>query len=162
MSDIRMSVWKVLFDPKLGTSVVLLREETEERVLPIWIGQPEALSIAMATEKISLERPMTHDLLKSVIESLNQVVDWVRVHDLVDGTFHAIIRISGLNGTVDVDSRPSDAIALAVRTNSPIFVTERLIAEASKMNPGAQMDLENLDDDFLNDLPDELFGKYKM
>ncbi|MCP4604902.1 MAG: bifunctional nuclease family protein [Proteobacteria bacterium] len=162
MGDIRVSVKKVLFDPKVGASVVLLKEEEGEREVPIWIGQSEALSIAMAIENISLPRPMTHDLIQSVLTGLGVSIDWIRIHDLDEGTFYATLRLNSSDGEVDVDSRPSDAIAVALRMEAPIFVAEKVFVAASQMDPNSPGKIEDMDEDFLADLPDEVFGKYKM
>lgn len=162
MNDSKVVVDRVLFDPKAGASVVLLKEEGKERILPIWIGQAEALSIAMAMENVKLPRPMTHDLFKSVIEGLEVILEWVRIRSLEEGTFFATMRLKTKRGDVDIDARPSDAIAIALRTGTPVYVAEKVLLEASQAAIGSMQDLTNLDDDFLADLPDEVFGKYKM
>jgi bifunctional DNase/RNase len=162
MNDSRVIIERVLFDPKAGASVVLLKEEGKDRILPIWIGQAEALSIAMAMEKVALPRPMTHDLIKSVLENLNVSLVWVRIRSLDEGTFYATIRLNIKDGQIDIDSRPSDAIAIALRMEAPVFVAEQVLSEASQTALGSMSDLTNVSDDFLADLPDEVFGKYKM
>ena len=162
MTDTRVKIWKVLYDPETSASVVLLQNEKEDRVLPIWVGQSEALSIAMASEGIELPRPMTHDLLKTVIESLSGKLSWVRIHDLHDGTFFAALRITSPSGEKEIDARPSDGIALALRTDAPIFVSEKVFQEAVRTDVDMTSRIENLEEDFLANLPDEIFGKYKM
>jgi hypothetical protein len=162
VDEIRVKVEKVLFDPKVDASVVLLKEMEGDRVLPIWIGPPEALAIIMELEKISLGRPMTHDLLKNTIDALGASVQWIRVSDLVEGTFIASIQIVHSKKEIEIDSRPSDAIALAIRANAPIFVAVKVFEEALNLDPGANVDTENLKEDFLSTLPDDAFGKYKM
>lgn len=160
MSNVRVFIEKVLFDPKVGASVILLKECEGERLLPIWIGQSEALSIAMALENIRLPRPMTHDLMSSILERLDVSVSWVRIHDLNEGTFYAALRLS-IDGTdTDIDSRPSDAIAVALRTGAPIFVKDAIMEESGQSDSEGAID--SADEDFLSELPDEVFGKYKM
>ena len=162
MADTRVKIWKVLYDPETSASVVLLQNEAEDRVLPIWVGQSEALSIAMASEGIELPRPMTHDLLKSVINTLSGKLEWVRIHDLREGTFFATLHLVASDKSVDLDTRPSDGIALALRMNAPIFVSERVYQEAVRTDLDISARMDNLEDDFLANLPDEIFGKYKM
>lgn len=162
MTDIRVNVWKVLYDSQTGASVVLLQTESEEHVLPIWVGQSEALSIAVASEKVSLGRPMTHDLLKTIVENAEMSLVWVRIHDLKEGTFYADMRFNRLEDSVDIDARPSDAIALALRCDAPVFITERVLNEVLRAGAELPSDIADLTDDFLESLPDERFGKYKM
>jgi bifunctional DNase/RNase len=162
VSDTRVKVWKVLYDPETSASVVLLQNESEDRVLPIWVGQSEALSIAMASEGIKLPRPMTHDLIKTVILELSGELEWIRIHDLREGTFFATLRISSSDRKVDLDTRPSDGIALALRMDAPIFISERVFQEAVRTDLDISHKLDNLEEDFLANLPDEFFGKYKM
>ena len=162
MKDIRAQVWKVLYDSDTGSSVVLLRTEPEETVIPIWVGQAEALSIAAAAEKVSLGRPMTHDLLKTVLDAAEMTVEWVRIHDLQDGTFFALIQLERDGVSIDVDSRPSDAMAIALRFDAPIFVAEKVLADVLRDFAELPEDIENLAEDYLANLPDEIFGKYKM
>lgn len=162
MSDIRVKVWKVLYDPAVGSSVVLLQSENEDRVLPIWIGQSEALAIAMASEGLKMPRPMTHDLLKAIVDTADLTVEWIRVTEIKDGTFYATVRLARPKTQFDLDSRPSDAIALALRAEAPIFVAEHVFADALGTDANGMRGLEDLTEDFLANLPDEIFGKYKM
>jgi len=111
--------------------VVLLKERNADRYLPIWIGSFEADAIALELGGDSIARPLTHDLLKNVILELGGSVSYVLIHDLSRNTFYARIVLE-VNGEItDIDSRPSDAIALAVRTKSPVFVSEEVMAQAS-------------------------------
>jgi uncharacterized protein len=111
--------------------IVLLKEKTGERFLPIWIGAMEATAIAFALQGIVTARPMTHDLLKNLLEEVAVHVDAIEITELKEGTFYATIKLS-LNGSrFEVSSRPSDAIALAVRANVPIFAHEDVLTEAS-------------------------------
>jgi len=163
IKDVPSRVEKILVDPELGTTVLILKEMTGPRRLPIWIGQPEALAIAAAIKGVELPRPLTHDLLQSVIAELGATVTWIRVHDESDGTFFAAIGIKGPQGTTEIDSRPSDAIALALRTGAPILVADALLEEIAPLDhlePVLTADIE--DEDYLANLPDDFFGKYKM
>lgn len=156
-------MWKVLYDAQTGSSVVLLQTEPDEHILPIWVGQAEALSIAAGAEKVSLGRPMTHDLLKTIVETAQMTVAWARIHTLKDSTFFASIRLTTPEGErIDIDARSSDAIALALRCDAPIFAADQVLSEVLRDNMDIQSDIENLSEDFLANLPDELFGKYKM
>jgi len=160
---IEMTVKGVILDPTTNTPVVLLRDLADERILPIWVGGAEANAIATQIENLAPSRPMTHDLLRNVIEGLNAVVQKVVVSDLKDATFYAnIFLLVGAVDPVTIDARPSDAIALALRTRAPILVEESVIDNAKTVEFGsarldtddAQKWLENLD-------PAEL-PKYKM
>jgi hypothetical protein len=111
--------------------IVLLKERDGERFLPIWIGQPEANAIAFGQQGIVTQRPMTHDLLKLMLDEFNVSVERIVITELKEGTFYATIRLLA-NGTAhDVSSRPSDAIALAVRVRVPIYASEEVLDEAS-------------------------------
>ena len=111
--------------------IVLLREREGERFLPIWIGAVEATAIAFALQGIVTPRPMTHDLLKNVIDQLAVRVDRIVITELKDSTFYAVIELVQNETRIEISSRPSDAIALAVRTNVPIFGAESVLDEAS-------------------------------
>jgi uncharacterized protein len=111
--------------------IVLLKEREGERYLPIWIGAMEATAIAFALQGIVTQRPMTHDLLKNVLEEVEVHVERIVITELKDGTFYAVIQMSRNGTRYEVSSRPSDAIALAVRVNVPIFASEDVLSEAS-------------------------------
>ena len=110
--------------------IVLLKEQTGERFLPIWIGPVEATSIAFALQGVQTARPMTHDLMRDLLESLHVVVDRIVVTELKEGTFYAEIQMTSHGEALTVSSRPSDAIALAVRASVPIFADEAVLEEA--------------------------------
>ncbi len=110
--------------------VVILKEKSAERYLPIWIGSAEADSIALKLQDVSVPRPLTHDLLRSVIVSLGASVNSIIVHELVDDTFYAKIILEVDGKRLEVDSRPSDAIALAVRTRVPIYAADTVLDKA--------------------------------
>jgi uncharacterized protein len=124
----KVIVYGVSFDVSSKQPIVLLKVEDQNRFLPIWIGQPEAASILMKLQNTDLPRPMTHDLFVSVLTGLSASVSSVRVTELRENTFYAVLQleIEG-GGELQVDSRPSDAIALAVRTDAPIFAARDLL-----------------------------------
>lgn len=114
-----------------STPIALLREVGGEgRVLPIFIGAPEATAIAFALEEVEVPRPMTHDLFREVLDDLGVSLEKITVTELRDGVFHAELELNGRDGVHTVSSRPSDALALAARTGSPIFAAETVLAEA--------------------------------
>jgi bifunctional DNase/RNase len=115
-----------------NTPIVLLREkEGERRLLPIFIGGPEATAIALALDKVETPRPMTHDLVKNLLDDLGARLERVVVTDLNEGTFYAEIHLAGAGGMRQVSSRPSDAVALAVRAETPIFAEESVLDEVA-------------------------------
>ena len=128
---IEMSLVGVRVELPTNQPIVLLREREGERFLPIWIGAMEATAIAFALQGIVTARPMTHDLLKNVLEDLSVQVQRIVITELKDGTFFAVIQMHQDGRAYEVSSRPSDAIALAVRVNVPIFANEEVLTEAS-------------------------------
>ncbi|MDR1988852.1 MAG: bifunctional nuclease family protein [Acidobacteriaceae bacterium] len=159
---IEMSIKGLMVDPATNTPIVILREESGARVLPIWVGLFEANAIALQIENVATRRPMTHDLLRNVIHDLNATVEKIVVADIEESTFYALIYLR-LNGqSVAIDARPSDAIALALRARAPIFVEDAVFEHAKPFEMGAERpDAERLQR-WLEGLdPDEL-GKYKM
>ncbi|HXI22928.1 MAG TPA: bifunctional nuclease family protein [Pyrinomonadaceae bacterium] len=130
--DIEVKIRALMMDPNSGTPIIILKDVNSETMLPIWVGAYEANAIALEIEKIAPPRPMTHDLLRNLIVELGLTVDRVVVTSLRDNTFYAVIEMSGADGeTMRLDSRPSDAIALALRADCPIFVDSEVI-QASK------------------------------
>ena len=128
--QIEMTIKGLMVDPINNTPIIVLRDKEEQKVLPIWVGMLEANAIALQIENISTPRPMTHDLLCNVIRDLKASVQKVVVCDLQENTFFAVIYLS-LNGdTLAIDARPSDAIALALRSRAPIFVEDTVIDHA--------------------------------
>ncbi len=123
----KVEVYGISFDVASKQPIVLLKVEGENRFLPIWIGHPEAAAILMKLQNAELPRPMTHDLLATVVERLSANVARVLVTELRENTFYAVLLLDSAGGEVKVDSRPSDAIALAVRTQAPIFVSTELL-----------------------------------
>ena len=159
---IEMSIKGLMVDPMAGTPIVILKDKQGERVLPIWVGVPEANAIALQIENVSTPRPMTHDLLRNIITDLEGRVDRVVVSDLRDNTYFAIIHLTVRGERVAVDARPSDAIALALRTRSPILVEEAVIENARTADFNTEpADSERLQK-WLESLDPEELGKYKM
>lgn len=122
-----MKVDGLLFDPRSGMYILLLKAVEGEDTLPIWIGKPEADSIALALGRVLTPRPLTHDLIKKILDDVSLSVTKVVVHEIVDNTYYASLFISNGEHEIPVDSRPSDAVAVALRTESPIFVNEDVI-----------------------------------
>ena len=159
---IEMSLAGVRLELPTNSPIVLLREASGERYLPIWIGQNEAAAIAIALQGVVTPRPMTHDLLKNVITDLDGVVERIVVCDLRENTFYARIHIRSQQKALTVDARPSDAIALALRTEAKIFVEESVITGAQGVEASKEsMDVGRLRK-WLEGLSDEQLGKYKM
>ena len=127
---IEMSIKGLMVDPITNMPIVILKDKLGERILRIWVGLFEANAIALQIENVSTPRPMTHDLLRNIITDLDGRVDRVVVSDLKDNTFFAVIHLTVRGERVAVDARPSDAIALALRTRSPILVEESVIDSA--------------------------------
>lgn len=125
----RMKVDKLGIDLLTHDPVVILKDLEGKRSLPILIGPFEATAIALALEGTQVPRPLSHDLMKSVIEALKAKVDRIIIHDIQENTFYAKVVLESSLGTLEIDARPSDSIALALRTNSPIYVSERIILE---------------------------------
>jgi len=159
---IRMTVRGIALDPITNMPIIILKDSEERRALPIWVGIFEANAIALELEKVSTPRPMTHDLLKNILEGLGIAVQQVIVNDLKDNTFYATIELNHNGSVVCIDSRPSDAIALALRVNAPIFVTEKVVAQAKNIEVSEEKEETDKWKEWLENLKPEDFGKYKM
>ena len=131
---IEMSIKGLAVDPLTNVPIVILEESDGDRDLPIWVGLFEAHAIAREMENFETPRPMTHDLLKNLITELNSQVDHILVNELKDNTFYAQIHVSNNGSSFVIDSRPSDAIALAIRVSSPIYVNEKVLDEAKSID----------------------------
>lgn len=134
----KMKVDKLGIDLLTHDPVVILKDSDGKRYLPILIGPFEATAIALALEGTPVPRPLSHDLMKTIIESLKARVLRIVIHDIHDNTFYAKVVLDAGNGSIEVDARPSDSIALALRTNSPIFVSERIILEETVVDKSAE------------------------
>jgi bifunctional DNase/RNase len=137
--EIEVKIRALMMDPNSGTPIIILKDVSSETMLPIWVGAYEANAIALEIEKISPQRPMTHDLLRNLIIEIGAHVERVVVTDLRDNTFFAVIEMSTSEGTtLMLDSRPSDAIALALRADCPIFVDMDVIHASRNTSTGDQ------------------------
>lgn len=153
----------LILDPMSNTPIVILKKPEENLFLPIWIGVFEANAIALQLEGVQTPRPMTHDLLRSVVEGLGATVSAIKVHSLQESTFHASLILRTREGaTVEVDARPSDAIALALRCHAPIRVADNVFSQAHALDFGDGEDQEQRLRDWLESLTPEQLGKYKM
>jgi len=160
--QIEMTIKGLMIDPITNMPIIILRDEQGQRVLPIWVGVFEANAIALQIENVQTPRPMTHDLLKNVIDDLSARVDRIVVCELKENTFYATIHMTVSGRQLEVDARPSDAIALALRTRSPIFVEETVIQNARSVEPSKDsMDIGRLQK-WLEGLSEDELGKYKM
>jgi len=164
---IEMKVTGLTIDPFTSMPIIILKDMEEKSALPIWVGLIEASAIATELENIKLSRPMTHDLMKNMLESLGIKVSKVMVSDLHDNTFYAHIILDQRGVEIDLDSRPSDAIALALRTKAPIFVEKKVIDKSRKIDLAKEaLDEKGVKDqkwaEILENLSPEDFGKYKM
>jgi hypothetical protein len=142
-SLVQMKVASLTLDPLSGVPVVLLRDLGGQKELAVWVGKGEGAAIATHLERIQLDRPSTHDLMRNLLVTVGARVERVEIHDVVDETFYAttFVRPPGQKdaAAIAVDARPSDAIALALRTGAPIFVAERVLAkQADPMPPSSE------------------------
>ncbi len=128
---IQMKVEGMLFDPRSNMYILLLKEIDGNKTLPIWIGKPEADSIALALGKVETPRPLTHDLIKNIIDTLKIKITKIIVTEIQDNTYYALLCIYDGNSEKYVDSRPSDAVAVALRVNAAIFVEESILEQKS-------------------------------
>jgi uncharacterized protein len=161
---IAMSIKGLMLDPVSNSPIVVLKDDDDKFFLPIWVGIFEANAIALQLENITTPRPMTHDLLRNMIAELNARVLRIVINDLRDSTFFAQIRLAigtGLDRTLEVDARPSDAIALALRTEAPIFVAQSVLDQAQTISP-EEGDSEEKTKKWFDNLSPEDLGKYKM
>jgi uncharacterized protein len=159
--EVEMKIRGLLMDPLTNTPIVILRDSGSETVLPIWVGVYEANAIALEIEKVSTPRPMTHDLIKNVLAGLDARVHKVVVTELKDDTFYAVIWMEREGKIISVDSRPSDALALALRVDCPIFVEEEVLKTSKKATATSETTSEELRK-WLEGLNDEDLGHYKM
>jgi uncharacterized protein len=160
--EVEMTIRGLLMDPVTQMPIVILKDVAGDSVLPIWVGVYEANAIALEMEKVSTPRPMTHDLIKNVLTGLETQVHKVVVTELREDTFYAVIWLERGGEVISIDSRPSDALALALRVDCPIFVDD-LVLKTSKQatNANDRLSAEELRK-WLEGLNDEDLGKYKM
>ena len=160
--EVEMKIRGLMMDPVTNMPIVILRDVNGSVVLPIWVGVYEANAIALEIEKVSTPRPMTHDLIKNVLVGLNTHVHKVVVSELRDDTFYAVIWMERDGHVISIDSRPSDALALALRLDCPIYVEDEVLKSsklASSINERVSSDELRK---WLESLNDEDLGRYKM
>jgi bifunctional DNase/RNase len=162
----QMVVSGLTIDPFTNSPIMILKDVESDKAVPIWIGLLEATAIASELENIKFSRPMTHDLLKNVMETMDIQVIKVEVCDLRDNTYFALIYLNRDGQEISIDARPSDAIALALRAKCPIFVADVVIQKARRVDLSAQEAITNEEGkkwtEILEGLDPEDFGKYKM
>lgn len=159
---VEVEIRGLILDPVSNTPIVILKKPNENVFLPIWIGLFEANAIALELEGVGTPRPMTHDLLRAVVQGLGARVVAVVVHALVENTFHAkVVLREPAGGEVEVDARPSDAIALALRCRAPIRVVEEVFRAAHTLDSGEEAEEGRLRE-WLESLSPEQLGKYRM
>lgn len=161
-----VNIASMAIDPTSNTPIIILKSVKGDQAVPIWIGLLEATSIASALRDIKFDRPMTHDLFKNFIDNLEMMVSKVEVCDLKDNTFYARIYFVSKDKSFDMDARPSDAIAIALRFGAPIYVDDKIF-EKSQMVDGDYEVLNKSEDgkkwaEYLENLNPEDFGKYKV
>jgi hypothetical protein len=161
--EVEMKIRGLLMDPVSNMPIVVLKDVNGTAILPIWVGIYEANAIALEIEKVATPRPMTHDLIRNLLFGLEAGVKKVVVSDLKEDTFYAVIWIEKNGSLISIDSRPSDALALALRLDCPIFVDDSVLKSSKKANAVANK--INTDQELrrlLENLNDEDLGRYKM
>jgi bifunctional DNase/RNase len=162
----KTSIAGIAMDPASNTPIILLKSEDDDQVVPIWIGLLEATSIAAAMKNIKFDRPMTHDLFKNFADSLQISVSKVEISDIKDNTYYATIYFTSPKGTFTMDARPSDAIAIALRYDAPVFVDEQVFTKSQDTGPDVKLGDESEEGkkwaDYLKNLSPDDFGKYKV
>lgn len=160
--EVEMKIRGLMMDPITNMPIVVLKESSGSNVLPIWVGVYEANAIALEIEKVVTPRPMTHDLLKNVLVGLDTHVQRIVVTCIKDDTFYAVIWLERGGTMISIDSRPSDALALALRIDCPIFVEDEVLKNSkSQANNQDRINNEEVKR-WLENLNDEDLGKYKM
>lgn len=160
--EVEMKIRGLMMDPVTNMPIVILKDASGNAILPIWVGIYEANAIALEIEKVATPRPMTHDLIKNVLTGLSAGVQKVVVSDLRDDTFYAVIWLERNGEIISIDSRPSDALALALRLDCPIYVEDTVLKSSkSAANMADRVNNEELRR-WLEGLNDEDFGRYKM
>ncbi len=160
--EVEMKIRGLMMDPVTNMPIVILRDVQGSTVLPIWVGVYEANAIALEIEKVSTPRPMTHDLIKTLLLGLNAGLRKVVVSELKDDTFYAVIWLDRDGELISVDSRPSDALALALRLDCPIYVEESVLKSSKVASTVSDKATNDELRRMLEGLNDEDFGRYKM
>jgi len=163
-----MTISSVNMDQVTNSPIIILKEVEGDQTLPIWIGLLEATAIASEIEGVKFSRPMTHDLFKNVMDQVDIKIKKIEICDLRDNTYYAFIHLTNRGKNLTIDSRPSDAIALALRTQAPIFVSDEVLRKSKKVDatregvPADKSEQGKKWQDILEELNPEDFGKYKM
>jgi hypothetical protein len=160
--EIEMKIRGLMMDPVTNMPIVILKDVNGPAVLPIWVGIYEANAIALEIEKVTTPRPMTHDLLRNLLVGLETHVDKVVVNELKDDTFYALIWLERHGETISIDSRPSDALALALRVDCPIYVEDEVLKNSKIANAASDKVTSDELRKWLENLSDEDYGRYKM
>jgi bifunctional DNase/RNase len=160
--EVEMKIRGLMMDASTNTPIVILKDVDGNTVLPIWVGIYEANAIALEIEKVATPRPMTHDLIKQVLMGFNAHLQKIVVNELRDDTFYAVLWLDREGETITMDARPSDALALALRLDCPIYVDEDVLKSSrvaqAAADPGSSEELRR----WLENLGDEDTGQYKM
>jgi len=162
MMEVEMKIRGLMMDPVTNMPIVVLKDANGNAVLPIWVGIYEANAIALEIEKVQTPRPMTHDLLRNVLLGLNVRVHKVVVNELREDTFYALIWVERDGQVMSIDSRPSDALALALRVDCPIFVDEEVLKNSKVSSAVSEKSSSEELRKWLENLNDEDLGRYKM
>src|SRR3990172_4132853 len=160
--EIEVKIRALMMDPNSGTPIIILKDIESDTMLPIWVGAYEANAIALEIEKVATPRPMTHDLIKNLLMGLNTSVQKVVVNELKEETYYALIWLEQNGQIISIDSRPSDALALALRLDCPIFVEETVLKTSKVVNTAAEKVSNEELKKWLEGLNDEDLGRYKM
>ncbi|HPT27437.1 MAG TPA: bifunctional nuclease family protein [Bryobacteraceae bacterium] len=160
--EVEMKIRGLMMDPVTNMPIVILRDAGGDTVLPIWVGIFEANAIALEIEKVTTPRPMTHDLVKNVLFGLDATLRKVVVSELKDDTFYAVIWVERDGEMVSIDSRPSDALALALRLDCPIYVEEQVLKSSKATQTVSDKNVNEELKRWLEGLNDEDLGRYKM
>ena len=160
--EVEMKIRGLMMDPVTNMPIVILKETDTETVLPIWVGIYEANAIALEIEKVSTPRPMTHDLLRNLLVGLDATVIKIVVTELKDDTFYAVIWLDRGGEVVSIDSRPSDALALALRMDCPIFVDDEVLKNSKLATTAADRVTSDELRKYLENLGEDDLGRYKM
>jgi uncharacterized protein len=162
MAEVEMKIRGLMMDPVTNMPIVVLKDAEGDTVLPIWVGVYEANAIALEIEKVTTPRPMTHDLIKNLLTALGGAVHKVVVTELKDDTFYAVIWAEHQGSIISIDSRPSDALAVALRVDCPIFVEDEVLRTSKQATSmSEQVSSEELRK-WLEGLNDDDMGRYKM
>jgi bifunctional DNase/RNase len=160
--EVEMKIRGLMMDPVTNMPIVVLKDVQGQAILPIWVGVYEANAIALEIEKVQTPRPMTHDLLKNFLLGLEVRVQKIVVNDLKDDTFYALIWVEREGQMMTIDSRPSDALALALRMDCPIFVDEAVLKNSKISSAFSERNTNEQLRNYLDGLSDEDLGRYKM